>query len=130
MTGGIGDIHLLLGAVPEPVAFIAQDGTSGVDRLGTSLRHPGKLCPVSVDDAATIDDMEEIARHGTLLVQTGGSTRISQSPTPRSFLPVVELNVPKGELFETVRILHLLILNLRRHLDAAHSGASPAKPNL
>src|SRR5918997_649029 len=43
---------------------------------------------------------------------TGGSTRISQSPTPRSVLPVVEVNVWEGTLFETVRIFSVALGNL------------------
>jgi hypothetical protein len=50
-------------------------------------------------------------RHGALLVQSGGSTRISQSPTPRSSMPVVELNVWEGDLFEIVQISSVTLGN-------------------
>ena len=48
--------------------------------------------------------------HGALLVQSGGSTRISQSPTPRSVLSVVEFNVWEGHLFESVQIISSVTL--------------------
>ena len=60
----IGDIHVPLGAIPELVAFIAQDGSGRPDRLGTDLLEAGKLQSLTVDDFAAVDDMEEIPGMG------------------------------------------------------------------
>jgi hypothetical protein len=43
---------------------------------------------------------------------------------------MVDLNVPEGELFETVRILQPSILNLRRNLDLGTYWRITSRPTL
>jgi hypothetical protein len=43
---------------------------------------------------------------------------------------MVDLNVPQGELFETVRMHRLIILNLRRNLDLGTYWRITSRPTL